>query len=106
MINQLALSGYLHYDGAIAQTRSGACVVNAYLNCTRGKHPLRVPITAFDDVARRIYASCVDGDRIVITGELRQSTWVADDGSERSKLYVNVSRIENVSAQDEDECDQ
>jgi single-strand DNA-binding protein len=34
------------------------------------------------------------GDELMIDGKLKQDTWEADDGSKRSKLYVEVERVQ------------
>jgi single-strand DNA-binding protein len=34
------------------------------------------------------------GDELMIDGKLKQDTWEADDGSKRSKLYVEVGTVQ------------
>lgn len=50
-------------------------------------------VVAWRDIAEHVAESLQKGDRVVVTGTLRQRTWEADDGTKRSKVELTAEDI-------------
>ncbi len=45
------------------------------------------------DMAHNVAESLKKGDRVVVHGELKQSSWTTDDGTKRSKVSINADSV-------------
>ncbi len=52
-----------------------------------------IPIVTFDQLAETVYDSKKKGDKIRITGTLKQSTWQDTGGEKHTRLYVVAKEI-------------
>ena len=53
-----------------------------------------INIQTWNKVAENCAKYLKKGSRVLVDGELRQDTWEAEDGSKRSKYYVNTNVVQ------------
>lgn len=65
-----------------------------------------IPVVFYQRLAEAVQEYCEKGDKISVSGFLRQDTWKTDDGENRSRIVVVVRVFELMSAkQKEDKKD-
>lgn len=50
-------------------------------------------VTAWESLAENVVASISKGDRVVVTGRLKQSTWETQEGDKRSKIELIADEV-------------
>lgn len=50
-------------------------------------------VTCWDTLATNVGASLSKGDRVIVTGDLRQRSWENDDGDKRSKVEITAQSV-------------
>ena len=103
-INRVFISGNLTRDPDLRQTsggtqvlRFGVAVNDRTKNQQTGQwedRPNFVDCVAFGNRAQGLSRVLAKGMRVAVDGQLRYSSWQAQDGSRRSKLEVVVNGIE------------
>ena len=106
-INRVTITGNLTRDPDLRQTQGGTPVLNLGVavndrrkNAQTGEwedHPNFVDCTMFGARAQSVSRFLSKGLKVAIEGKLHQSTWQAQDGSNRSKIEVLVDEIEFMS---------
>lgn len=106
-INRVFISGNLTRDAELRQTsggmqvlRFGVAVNDRAKNQQTGQwedRPNFVDCVAFGARAEGLARVLRKGMRVAVDGQLRYSSWQAQDGSRRSKLEVVVVEIEFMS---------
>lgn len=106
-INRVFISGNLTRDAELRQTsggmqvlRFGVAVNDRAKNQQTGQwedRPNFVDCVAFGARAEGLARVLRKGMRVAVDGQLRYSSWEAQDGSRRSKLEVVVEEIEFMS---------
>lgn len=100
-IVQVYITGNLTRDPELRFTGSGTAVTNFSVAATPRKfnqqtkqwedeEPTYLPCTAWRDTAENIAESCRKGDRVFVSGSLRQKTWEDDEGNKRTNYEVVV----------------
>lgn len=51
-------------------------------------------LTFIGELGKSFFHRVKKGDHVLIQGELRQSNWQEEDGTNRSKLYVKVNSFQ------------
>lgn len=107
-INRVFISGNLTRDAELRQTsggmqvlRFGVAVNDRAKNQQTGQwedRPNFVDCVAFGARAEGLARVLRKGMRVAVDGQLRYSSWQAQDGSRRSKLEVVVEEIEFMSS--------
>lgn len=55
--------------------------------------PLYIDVVCFGKYAENLAESATRGDTIMVTGQLRESHWEAEDGSKRSKHSIKADEV-------------
>lgn len=50
-------------------------------------------VTAFGDLAEQVASSIEKGDRVVVSGKLKQSSWETQEGQKRSKVGITADDV-------------
>ena len=106
-INKAIISGNLTRDPELRQTAGGANVLsfsvavnervlNKQMNEWEDR-PSFIDCVMFGKRAESVSRFISKGSKVTIEGKLRQSTWQAQDGSNRSKLEIIVDELEFMS---------
>jgi single-strand DNA-binding protein len=61
-----------------------------------------IDCTAWNKTAENLVRYCDKGKQVGISGEIRQQHWQAQDGSKRSKLYINVNNLQFLGSKQDD----
>lgn len=59
-------------------------------------------VTAWDKVAENMDKYTYKGQLLCVMGSLKQNRWKTDDGSNRSKTFINARTVEFLSYKDSD----
>ena len=106
-INAVSVSGRLTRDPELRATQSGTQVltvpvaVNERVRSASGQWEDRASYVDCVVFGRRAEALCDllrKGDKVAVSGRLRQSSWEARDGSRRSKVEVVADEVELMGA--------
>lgn len=106
-INAVAISGRLTRDPELRATQSGTQVltvpvaVNERVRSASGQWEDRASFVDCVVFGRRAEALCDllrKGDKVAVSGRLRQSSWESRDGSRRSKVEVVADEVELMAA--------
>lgn len=93
----VTIVGNLTRDPELRFTNTGlpVCNFSVAVNDSRGedKQVSYYDVTAWRDLASNAANSLTRGCRVVVTGELKQRSWQADDGSKRSKIEIVAEAI-------------
>jgi len=102
-LNRVTLFGNLGADPELRVTQSGQSVLKlrlatsaSYLDKDTRQRKERVEwhsITVWGKRAEALAKFLSKGSRLLVEGELRTSSWEADDGSKRSRTEVNALNI-------------
>lgn len=98
-LNNLIIGGRLTRDPELKNTQSGMAVCRFGI-CNNQKRKGEVlatflDCTAFGKTAEVIAEHMTKGQRIVVTGKIKQENW-EKDGEKRSKISVEVDRVDFV----------
>jgi single-strand DNA-binding protein len=107
-MNDVSLIGRLTRDPELRTTRNGTDVATLRLAVDRRRRDdgaVFVDITCFEGQARACADHLAKGRQVAISGRLELDQWKADDGTNRSRLYVIVQSVQFLGgkpAADED----
>ena len=107
-MNDVSLIGRLTRDPELRTTRNGTDVATLRLAVDRRRGDdgaVFVDITCFEGQARACADHLAKGRQVAISGRLELDQWKADDGTNRSRLYViarSVQFLGGKPAADED----
>jgi single-strand DNA-binding protein len=90
-MNEVSLIGRLTRDPELRTTRNGTDVATLRLAVHRRRRDdgaVFVDITCFEGQARACADHLAKGRQVAISGRLELDQWKADDGTNRSRLYV------------------
>lgn len=97
------IEGALTDDPEARFTGSGKCVTNVTLVTRERKRgsggewvdgdPTFVDVTVWGKFAENLVESCRKGDMVMAYGNIRQETWQARDGGNRSKLAMVAEAV-------------
>ncbi len=101
-INKIVLVGRLTRDAEQSYTQSGYALVKFSLAVNRRKkqgdgwvdEANFFDVTSFGRQGEAIANFMTKGRQIAVEGQLRQDRWEAQDGSKRSKVYVEANYIQ------------
>lgn len=99
-VNTVILSGNVARDAELRQTNGGAVLSFRIANNVYSKNGENNQYTnwfdcvMFGNRAEKIAPYIVKGVHVTVTGQLRQSSWQAQDGSKRSKVETIVNELE------------
>lgn len=98
-LNSIIIGGRLTRDPELKHTQSGVAICRfSICNNQRRKEAdiaTFLDCTAFGKTAETVAEHMTKGQRIVVTGKIRQETW-EKDGEKRSKLTIDVDRFDFV----------
>lgn len=60
-------------------------------------------VKSFNKQAEAIAAHLTKGQKVACTGELQQDRWQSDDGTNRSKVFINASYIQLLGGKKREE---
>lgn len=99
-LNSIIIGGRLTRDPELKHTQSGVAICRLSIcNNQRRKEAdvaTFLDCTAFGKTAETIGEHMTKGQRIVITGKIRQENWETPEGEKRSKLTIDVDRFDFV----------
>ena len=107
-MNDVSLIGRLTRDSELRTTRNGTDVATLRLAVDRRRRDdgaVFVDITCFEGQARACADHLAKGRQVAISGRLELDQWKADDGTNRSRLYVIAQSVQFLGgkpAADED----
>jgi single-strand DNA-binding protein len=107
-MNDVSLIGRLTRDPELRTTRNGTDVATLRLAVDRRRRDdgaVFVDITCFEGQARACADHLAKGRQVAISGRLELDQWKADDGTNRSRLYVIAQSVQFLGgkpAADED----
>jgi single-strand DNA-binding protein len=107
-MNDVSLIGRLTRDPELRTTRNGTDVAPLRLAVDRRRRDdgaVFVDITCFEGQARACADHLAKGRQVAISGRLELDQWKADDGTNRSRLYVIAQSVQFLGgkpAADED----
>lgn len=93
--NHVNFAGNLTRDPELKFTKSGQAVVNIGVAVNESykddndewqSRPNFVDVTAWGDLAENVAESLQKGDRVTVSGKLKQESWETDEGDKRSKI--------------------
>lgn len=100
-MNVAVIIGNLVGDPEVKHTASGVIVANftiAHNRVVKGeKKPSFFNCTAFNKTAEVLEKYCKKGHKIGINAEIVQETWENAEGEKRSKIVLNVNRLEMLT---------
>jgi single-strand DNA-binding protein len=98
-LNNIIIGGRLTRDPELKHSQSGVAICRLSICNNQRRREAEVATfldcTAFGKTAETIAEHMTKGQRIVITGKIRQENW-EKDGEKRSKLVVDVDRFDFV----------
>jgi single-strand DNA-binding protein len=107
-MNDVSLIGRLTRDPELRTTRNGTDVATLRLAVDRRRRDdgaVFVDVTCFEGQARACADHLAKGRQVAISGRLELDQWKADDGTNRSRLYVIAQSVQFLGgkpAADED----
>jgi single-strand DNA-binding protein len=107
-MNDVSLIGRLTRDPELRTARNGTDVATLRLAVDRRRRDdgaVFVDVTCFEGQARACADHLAKGRQVAISGRLELDQWKADDGTNRSRLYVIAQSVEFLGgkpAADED----
>ena len=98
MIGNLATDPELRFTPqGVAMVKFAVASTPRYLDKLSGQwkdgEPLFLNCTAWRDLAEHIAESLAKGNRVIVTGRLRQSRWENEEGEKRSAYGLEVDEI-------------
>jgi single-strand DNA-binding protein len=96
-MNDVSLIGRLTRDPELRTTPNGTDIATLRLAVDRRRRDdgaVFVDITCFDGQARACVDHLTKGRQIAVSGRLELDQWKADDGSNRSRLYVIAQNVQ------------
>ena len=113
-INNVILVGRLSKDPELRHTPNGAAVANFSLavgkvytsNGEKKEEVSFINCTAWQKLGETIAQYCKKGERIGITGELKQRSWEDSDGNKKYALDVVVRSMQFLQQKSENSQDQ
>ena len=113
-INTVTVIGNLVRDAEQAYTQNGYPVVKfgIAVNKRRKRGDEWIDeanffeVKSFNKQAEAIAAHLTKGQKVACTGELQQDRWQADDGTNRSKVFINASYIQLLGGKKREERNQ
>lgn len=98
-MNNVTLSGRLTRDPELRNTQNGTAVANTGIAVERYRKDAENEVSFFDltiwsGFGELVAAKARKGDTVYLTGRLQQQSWLAEDGSKRSKVEVVVEQME------------
>jgi single-strand DNA-binding protein len=96
--NTVTVVGNLTRDPELRFTNSGMAVTSFGLAWNKRSRegedtPNYFDVVCFGEMAENVSESLTRGARIMVTGELRYSTWQTDGGDKRSKVEIAADEI-------------
>lgn len=96
VLNNITISGNLTRDPELRSTPSGTsvCKLSIAVNERIKKgdnwedYPSYIDITAWASLGEQMAKQLQKGSPVAVQGQIRQDRWKAEDGSNRSKVYV------------------
>ena len=96
-INTITLSGRMVADPELRYTQSGTAVANGSIAVTDGygdnEKTYFFNWEAWKHNAEYLANYAKKGMQVTLAGKLTQQTWQANDGSNRSKVVINISDV-------------
>ena len=97
-INQVTLLGRVGNDPELRQTNGGTTVVQLRLATDRRSQNNESQtdwhtVVVWAKTAEAVAQYVAKGDRVHVTGNLRQRTWQTDSGERRSRVEVHASDV-------------
>lgn len=99
----VTIAGQLVTDPILRKTDSGRPVVNIRLACTpqsfsretgwEEKETIFVTATAWNKMAENISVSLTKGNRVLITGKIKPTSWSGNDGNKRTGWEIEIDEI-------------
>lgn len=106
-MNSVNLTGNLAVDPELKQTKSGKDVCTIRVAVSRiGKNDEGryesdfFSVQCWDQTARFVSTYLKKGDKIAVSGEMRERNYTAQDGSKRYTVEVVASRVESLERRD------
>ena len=97
-MNNISLIGRLTKDVELKYTPDGKAVTRCSVAVNDGYGEKQIvsfiDIQLWGKTAENVAQYCKKGDRIGITGSIRQDRWEDKEGGKRSRVYINASRVE------------
>lgn len=102
-MNTINLIGRFGKDHEVRATQSGKVVLSNTLavNANYGEGTNWIDIKIWNKPAEATEKYTKKGSLVGVTGELRQESWENAEGQKRSKLVVNVNKIEFLDSKKE-----
>ena len=102
--NQVTIVGNLTRDPELRYTPNGAAVVKLGVAVSRrvkdetsgqwkDADTSFFDVTAWRSLAENIAESLAQGNRVVVTGRLRMSSWETQDGEKRSRVEIEADEV-------------
>lgn len=101
--NFVQIEGNLTADPETRYTATGTAVTNFSVAVTRSwfdnvtqerkEETSFFDVTAWKDLGEHVSSSLSKGDRVQVTGRLKQQTWTTDGGDKRSKVIIEASGV-------------
>lgn len=94
-MNLVILSGYLAKNPELRKTQTGKSVCKFTLAIRRNQDKTDfIPVTVWEHTAEFVQKYFRKGDRIEVTGRLRQNIWTDDGGTKHYSLEVDGTNVE------------
>lgn len=109
-LNHVVLMGRLTRDPEIKYTQSGKMIAEFSLAINRtyerDSDADFIGCVAWEKTAELVSKYLFKGNQVALEGSLRQDRWKTDDGKNRSKTKVTVSRIHFIASKGGEESNQ
>lgn len=107
-INRVILVGRLTRDGELSYTTSGYAILKFSLAVNRrrkqGEQWIEegnfFDVSLFGRRGESIANYMTKGKQVAVEGQLRQDRWEAQDGTKRSKVYIDATNIQFLGGRD------
>jgi len=107
-INKVVLVGRLTRDAEQSYTQSGFALLKFSIAVNRRRkqgdqwvdEANFFDVTAFGRQGEAIAAYMTKGRQVAVEGQLRQDRWEAQDGSKRSKVYIDANYVQLIGGRD------
>ncbi len=106
-MNNVSLIGRLTRDPELVTTQGGTEICNVRIAVDRRGQDGAVytDVKCFGKQALAVAEHKRKGDQVAVSGRLELDRWEAQDGSNRSRLYVVANRVEFLRNKRRDEAD-
>lgn len=98
MQNAVVITGNIATEPELTYTPNGTAVAKFNVAVNSGSGEARkldgfFPVTAWRELAEHVTQSLGKGDRVVVTGRLRQDRWESESGNKRSRIHIVADEI-------------